>query len=102
MKLKNEATIKTPEVIFELVVDLGEDGTRLIFSSKDEKVVKDKLSNFIANDYTGLDIDENTAKDVTGVSINQTIEASSNSVSVIPFGNTQQVFIEVYSAEVVQ
>ena len=32
MKLTNDRRINTPEVIYEIVVDFGEDGTQTIFS----------------------------------------------------------------------
>ena len=102
MELTNETSIKAPEVIYELVVDFGEDGTMTIFSSKSELVVSEALNRFVEGDYTGLDIDGYNAKDVIGVSINQTIEAPTDSVSVVTFGNTQQIFIELYSAKVEQ
>ena len=102
MKLTNEQSINTPKVIYEIVVDFGEDGTQTIFSSSSELVASEMLDHFVVGDYRGLDIDEESAKYVVGISLNQCIEAPANNVSVVTFGNTQQVFVELYSAEVEQ
>lgn len=102
MKLTNDRRINTPEVIYEVVVDFGEDGTKTIFSSSSELVASEVLDRFVVGDYRGLDIDKESAKDVVGISLNQCIEAPADNVSVVTFGNTQQVFVELYSAEVEQ
>ena len=102
MKLTNDRRINTPEVIYEIVVDVGEDGTQNIFSLSSELVASEVLDRFVVGDYRGLDIDEESAKYVVGISLNQCIEAPADNVSVVTFGNTQQVFVELYSAEVKQ
>ena len=102
MKLTDRKSIETPEVIYEIVVDFGEDGTKTIFSSSSELVACEMLDHFAIGDYRGLDIDEESAKYVVGISLNQCIEAPADNVSVVTFGNTQQVFVELYSAKVEQ
>ena len=102
MKLTNDQSISTPEVTYDVVVDFGEYGTQTIFSSNSELVASEMLDHFVLGDYQGLDIDEESAKDVVGISLNQCIEAPADNVSVVTFGSTQQVFVELYSAKVEQ
>lgn len=102
MKLTNEASIKTPEIEYQLVADFGVDGTYTMWSGRDEETANYMLDKFVSGDYQGLDIDEDDVKDVIGVSLQMTMEAPTSCVQTVTLGSTTQAWVELYSAEVQQ
>lgn len=100
LKLKDENEIKTPEVLYEIVVDYGEYGTMTVFSSSDEREASCVLRKLLNGDCSDTDIDEDQLEYIEGVSLKQTIEAPADNVEIVTFGNTQQVMVELYSAKV--
>lgn len=102
MKFKEEASNRTPEVLYEIIVDFGDYGTQTIFSTTKEDVASDMLDKFMIGDYNGLDFDKEQEEELVGVSLKQTLEAPSYNMNVVTFGNTQQVMVELYSAKVIK
>lgn len=101
MKFTRTFAIQAPEVRYALIVDMGENGTKTIYSDDREQDVKSMLDRFHNGEYEGLDLYADEIPNITGISMVQSIEVPSDYVSIITDGNTKQVITEIFSAEVV-
>ena len=102
MKFKEESCNRTPEVLYEIVVDFGDDGTQTIFSSPKESITNKVLDEFLEGNYSRVDFDKELEEYLVGVSLKQTLEAPAYNMDIVTLGNTQQVMVELYSAKVVE
>lgn len=102
MKFKNAIEHRQHDIMYELVVDMGDDGTATIFRHHKQDVVNYMLDKFMIGEYDGMDIDEDIAKDVVGISVQLTIEAPKGTISIINYEDLEQVMVELFSCEVEQ
>ena len=87
-----------PIVTYELIVDMGEDGTKTVLSTDNYAETLVAIDEINAGDYHRVDITEEELAEVVGVSVNVVLTATE--LSIVKFDGEESAMAELQVYEV--
>ena len=85
------------EIEYQIFVDMGEDGTKTVYSSPDYQKAKNVLEEIKKGNFTNVDLYEDEFKEVQNISLMQTLYVPSNLLQTIVYDGQTEVCIELSS-----
>ena len=85
------------EIEYQIFVDMGEEGTKTVYSSPDYQNAQRTLEEIKNSNFTNVDLDEDEFKEVQNISLMQTLCVPSNLLQTIVYDGQTEVCIELSS-----